>query len=434
MQRLLSHCIVFIVFLTCISCQEPEEKRELLRVTIESGYFGPGNISNAKWMLLTDAHGNTLDYKEIKGNETELIFVGHPAQDLSLTTLHYNFFENQGPANRKQFLVSTIMGLSSGQIIALELPDARPPQTPIPDAIDQLSFTLTNYSDSKNPAGSFHFSDGFFCCYSTLLYPTIDYQPPVFQSKILLRQNPGSILVVSYRDGLPVHKWVQDIKPGDNVTVDFASFEVSKLIPVNKPIVNGSVRSIVGGDYAGDISRGHILSSIENRMNSLSSAASATYQLGYLDGFDTYFTAVEEKHLCCEGPSVSYRKLGTIPKSINLPDNSFQLVTPEMDRFAYVFTNEYTEKEVFFESASLPELGITWSIRAPMGVSLAVPKLPGQVLQLYPELKTSNLKLSHIRFSKELDGYSYQQILADVFAYRFRAIYETLSYTYRPAR
>lgn len=424
--------LALVLFLFLSGCQEDEERVELLTVTIEPNYFGQfdGNPVS-RWMLLSDAAGNTLDYKEIKGDETELRFSGRSAEKLSLTFFTYSFFKGHSLGDRKQFSADTKMDLIPGQAISFQNPDPRE-SSPIPDVIDRSSFTLTGYSDTNNAFEAFHVSDGFHCCYSTLDYTTINYQPPVFNADIQLRENLVNILVVSYHDGLPVYKWLNEIEPGNDLMVDFSSFEVSNLIPINKPVGRGSVRSIVNPSYIGDISRGHILSSFNNRMVSLSSATSPIYALGYLDGFDSYFTEVSERGYCCEtGTDVSYQKLGSIPSSINLPNNSFQLNGKTITNFSYSFTNDYTYKEAYFESEKSPTLGITWSVLAPKGTKIVAPKLPRELIKLYPEMGNEVIHFSSINFQHHLDGYTYQEMLEDSYAYRLRATYETIRYTYR---
>lgn len=424
--------LAFILFLLVSGCQEDEERVELLTLTFEPNYFSQfdGNPVS-RWVLLSDGSGSTLDYKEIKGDETELKFSGRSVEKLSLTFFTYSFFKGHSLGDRKQFSVNTKMDLIPGQVISFRNPDPRE-STPIPEVIDRSSFTITSYSDTNNAFEAFHISDGFFCCYNTLDYTTINYQPPTFVADIRLRENPADILIVSYHNGLPVYKWINDIEPGNEVTVDFSSFEVSNLIPINKPVGRGSVRSIVNPNYIGDISRGHILSSFNNRMVSLSSATNPTYALGYLEGFDTYFTEVSEKGYCCEtGTDVSYRKLGSIPSSINLPNNSFQLNGTMITNFSYSFTNDYTYKEAYFENEESPTLGITWSVLAPKGTKIVTPKLPRELIKLYPEMGNEVIHFSFIEFRQHLDGYTYQDMLEDSYSYRLRATYEWIRYTYR---
>lgn len=433
--RFLAKLLIMLPFFFSISCEQEEVKVELLKVTIEPGYFDMTNRNGTQWILVSDASGNTLDFKEVKESDTELVFFGRSATELTLTILSYNFFDNQGSVSRKQYYAESTMGLSLGESVLLKRPDYYT-SAPIPEVIAKPSFTLNGYSDSKDINGSFHFSDGYICCYSTLLYPTIEYTPPVFKANFNLRKNPGDLLVVTYRDGIPVHKWIRDIDPSTSVNLDFSSFESTKLIPINKPVEMGEVRSVVLSDYEGDISKGHILSSINNRQFSSSSAASNTYQLGYLDGFDKYFVNVYEKTIsCCPNESnVSYTKLGTIPKEINLPNNSFQLVNGMMTQFNYSFTNDYTYKNGFFESKKVAELGISWSITSGKGMALVPPTIPQELLKLHPDLKTEALSLTIINFYHELDGYSYRQKIDDTFTGKRRSAYETIGYSFLGAR
>ncbi len=416
-----------LLLLYGIGCEQPDERSELLRVTIEPGYFIVGD--GAIWAILSDASGRTLDIKEIKGDETELVFSGLPVKSLALTFLSYNIFTNQGVLERKQFYLHTTMGLDANQNIVMS---RRPPSpsNPIPPVVDQIPFTINNYSDAKDAIPAFHFSDGFFCCYATLLYNTISYQPPFFSGEFSLRQDPRSVLIVTYRDGIPVHKWMENVSPGNSMTIDFSTFEPSRTIPINKPVYDGQVRSVLNAGFEGDISQGHILSALETRRNSLSSADKPVFQLGYIEGFDKYIVGVQENPLNTEGPNVYYAKAGAIPGRIDLPVNTFELGNAEMDRFSYTFTNEYTYKSASFTIENLRELGINWSIQAPRGVALKAPALPPSLARLYPELANKKLQLSAIEFIQPLDGFTYQEQVANYFAGRIRGEHETLTFRY----
>lgn len=415
-----------LLVMAALSCQEDEERIELLTITRE-----PSGSGTYSWMWISDESGGILDYKKVGPDETQVTFAGRPAENLSLTYLTYYFFADPMPAGRKQFYVETTMGLKPGDIISFKNPEPRQ-TTPIPDQIDKPEFSITGYSDASDIIPAFHFSDGFICCYGTLDYASINYQSSVFSGNFVLRQDPGELLMVTYYNGAPVYKWIENIEPGDEVVVDFSTFEATETIPVNKPIKYGQVRSVIKSGFDGDISKGHILSSIDNRDASLSSASSPTFNLGYLNGFDSYFISVSENYIsCCEtGTNVLYQKLGDIPTSINLPANSFQLIDATLSNFKYSFTHEYTYKEGYFQNETSANLGITWWLMAPQGTSMVAPGVPGEVLSEYPELSTK-LEISSINFFKEMDGYSYKQKMEDKYSYRLRAEYETLTYNYQ---
>lgn len=418
-----------LLVLAALSCQEDEERIELLTITRE-----PNNSGTYSWMWISDESGKILDYKKVGPDETLVTFAGRPVENLALTYLNYFFFEDPMPGGRKQFYAETTMGLKPGDIISFKNPEPRA-STPIPDQLDKPEFSITGYSDASDSMAAFHFSDGFICCYGTLDYASINYQAPVFSGNFVLRQDPGELLMVTYYNGAPVYKWIENIEPGDEVVVDFSTFEPTEIIPVNKPIKYGQVRSVIRSGFDGDISKGHILSSIDNRDASLSSASNPTFNLGYLNGFDSYFISVAENYIgCCEtGTNVLYQKLGDIPTSINLPTNSFQLIDATMSNFKYSFTDDYTYKEGYFQNETSANLGITWWLMAPHGTNMVAPAVPGEVLSEYPELSTK-LELSFINFFKEMDGYSYKQKIEDKYSYRLRAEYETLTYNYQQIR
>lgn len=76
-----------LLVLAALSCQEDEERIELLTITRE-----PNNSGTYSWMWISDESGKILDYKKVGPDETLVTFAGRPVENLALTYLNYFFF------------------------------------------------------------------------------------------------------------------------------------------------------------------------------------------------------------------------------------------------------------------------------------------------------------------------------------------------------
>jgi hypothetical protein len=398
---------------------DPGPKEALLTVNIEAGYFTGLDV----WLFISDEDGKTIDVRQAK-DSTRIKFSGAPQATVALTIFTQVATTNGDGSTWNGFGFSTYQQIAAGSTIELKRGTSN--YTNQPDVIGTASFTLNNYDDSDNPEQALFFTDGISIPYSVLDYSSYSYTGTDFKSQLNVREDPAHILIATYQDDIPVYQWLNDVKPGDEIKVDFDSFDPSKTIAVNKQVAFAEVKTMIGASFA----TGYIFCNLYSRQISKSSNPSEPPKLGYLDGFDKYFVYVILDNFN-EPSNLYYSKAGTIPQAIHLPDYKYSVNDDNLYTLSLDFSNDYSYKSAYFIKA-VPESQVTWQLFTSETKNFKAPAIPAEIRKVYPALNVNDLTLQFAAYTHALDGYTYVDYLRDVFASVRRIEYEELRYVVAP--
>jgi hypothetical protein len=402
---------------------EPKPTEVLLTVNIEADYFKGLN----SWLFISNEDGKTIDVRQAN-DSTRIRFSGIPGeQTVSLTIFTQLATTNVSDGSIwNSFNFFTYQEIGVGTTIELKrvMNNGNTSVNP-PDPVGTVSFTLKNYADSDKPEDCMSFSDGLSLPYTILDYNTVDYTGTDFSANLRIRENPARILISTYHNDIPVHKWLNNLTPGDEIEVDFESFMPSNTINVNKQVAIAQVAAWNEGSLA----TSYRLSDSYFRQLSKSSNFNQLPKVGYVDGFDKYAVGVSLKNLF-EKDNVSYSKFGTVPQAINLPEYTYSINNDNLYGLSVDFSNEYAYKSAYFVKSVLGSQ-VTWLLTSAKE-EFKTPFIPTEIIEKNPALNVENLKLQGVSYLHPLDGYSYQNFLNSIFSSSsIRDEYESLHYQFR---
>jgi hypothetical protein len=410
------------VMLFIQSCHEkdPGPKVVLLTVNIDAGYFA---ADTDPWLFISDDQGRPIDVRHAK-DSTHIKFRGEQRGSITLTIFTRVASLSGDGSTWNSFGFSSYQQMASGSTVIIKKPTGGGFQQ-IPEVIGSVPYTLNDYNDSDMPEQALIFSDGIATPYSVLDFNTKVYVNNKFSSQLMLRENPSKILVATYRDDVPVYQWLNGVKPGVGVDVNFDSFVSTKTISVNRAITGASVKSMNGANFA----TGYTFCELYTRQLSKSSNLAELPKLGYLDGFDKYFVSAYVNPFQ-EKQNINYTKAGTIPQSINLPEFTSSINSEDLKDLSITFSNVYSYKNAFFIKSST-EWQVNWNLVAGTE-NFKAPSIPVEVKNLYPMLNVDDIKLQFAAYTECLDGYTYPEYVSDFLASGTRDVYEELRYVILP--
>lgn len=405
------------------SCGEDDQRPNevLMTVNIDVGYF-PEEFDY--WIFISDKNGKTIDVRQAT-DSTFIKFLGPQQSTMTMTIFtRVAYTSSSNGSIRNSFVFNSYQEIASGSTIYLKKGTSYNLQ--IPDVIGSVPYTLHDYDDSDRPEDALIFTDGTSSSYSVLDFNSTVYTETKFSAKLKLRENPSRILVTTYHDDVPVHQWLNDVKPGQGIEVSYDSFLPSKTITVNKKITAGQVSSISGADF----SIGYNFCLLYTRQISKSSNLSRLPKLGYLDGFEKYFVSVHSNPFNY-ATNLSYTKVGTVPQSINLPDYTYSIENDNLYDLSLKFSNDYSYKQAYFLKSN-KETQVYWNLNASNKENFKAPSIPSQIKKFYPMLNLDGLKLEFATYTHFLDGYTYSGFISDHFGSTRREVYEELRYVFKP--
>jgi hypothetical protein len=404
------------------SCTEndPGPKEILLTINIEPGYF----FESDAWLFISDQNGKTIDVRQAT-DSTHIKFLGTPRETVSLSIFTQVATTSGDGSILNSFGFRTYQQIATGSAIELKkgLSNTNSDQ---PDVIGSAPFTLKNYSDSNNPQDGLVFTDGISIPFSVLDFSSYNYSGTDFSSHLNLYEDPSRILIATYRNDVPVHLWLNDVKPGEEIEVSFDSFVPSKTITVNKQPAFSEVKTMKGASFA----TGYIFCNLYSWQISKSSNLSQLPKLGYLDGFDKYYVSVVQNPFH-ERNNLYYTKAGTVPQSINLPDYTYSINNDNLYGLSLDFSNDYAFKSAYFIKLG-SESQVHWALHTSDTENFKAPSIPSEILKKYSILNVDGLKLQFAEYTHTLDGYTYADRIRDEFETLRRVEYEQLRYVVMP--
>lgn len=415
----LSSFLFGALFMQGCTENDPGPKEVLLTVNIEAGYFLQGSDA---WLFISDLDGKTIDVRQAT-DSTRIKFSGTPHATVALT-IFTRVATSNGAGLWNSFGFRTYQQIAAGS--TLELKSGTSINSDQPDVIGNASFILHNYDDSDMPEEALVFTDGISIPYSVLDYSSFSYAGTDFSSQLQVWEDPAQILVTTYRNDIPVHQWLNDVNPGEEIELSFDSFIPSKTITINKQASFAEVKTMKGASFA----TGYIFCNLYSRQISKSSNFSELPKLGYLEGFDKYFVSVVLNPFQ-ERTNLYYSKAGTVPQAIHLPEYTYSINNDNLYGLALNFSNDYTYKSVYFIKSGV-ESQVYWELLASESENFKAPSIPAEIKKTHPILNVDDLRLQFAAYSHELDGYTYSNYLRDVLASIRRVEFEELRYVVRP--
>jgi len=204
-------------------------------------------------------------------------------------------------------------------------------------------------------------------------------------------QDPTDVLITSYRDGERVYTWAQ-VSPGEEVILDLQNFKLyENVLAIPNP---GSVLSSTTG-----------LNNDGSRF-SLGNISSHSFQdpstIGYIDGFDYYFTRLciskNDRDFC-------HVKLGEKVESLDFPDYSGTVTDNRITSFQYSESEPYSWGVGYWY---LIGHDFTWTIHGSENSQLKINSIPREVAKNIPNLKLTDLNFLRFILYERLDGITFQ--------------------------
>ena len=419
--------IICIAALTLSSCDQNTPEDIVLLRTDRFTEFKADHVES--WVLISDRQGQILDMYKTSEEEGVLEFEGLTDGSITVTEVSVASFDING-ATRLQHSVRTHLGVPAGETYLLEQRDNGGVDAPFPDTLGRAHLTLNNYTESDDPYFSIAFSDSYNGFNTWLDYSSFDYDGSTITTGMILRESPTDLLISTYQDNIPVYTWLNDVKVGDTVEANFLDFSPMKQIQVNKPVTHSYIQGQIEPELGG---RGYTFTSTDNRRYHNDYDPEENVPLGYLDGFETYDTYVLVGPICCEShQNVTYHKLGSsVPESVQMPEFRFELLNGNVYDLDFTFDKTYSYASFFFELKDENNT-LFWEVNAEKGEQWTVPSLPSEITAKYPYLDRDELYLTSLRFTDNLDGFTYEDQLARDFELpRARTDFERFQYYIR---
>lgn len=143
----------------------------------------------------------------------------------------------------------------------------------------------------------------------------------------------------------------------------------------------------------------------------------AVAKVGYLDGFDEYNLFVtSSKTISTYHRSTHYTRKGTsLPDEITFPEHSLSIENPSIGNFSFIYSSTYTYRSHYWREDAA-DYTIHWRVYTDKPTTPPITELPEAFTARYPSLSVTNLTYSQSEFFRHQDGYTYAQLLLDIFA------------------
>jgi hypothetical protein len=377
--------ILYYILSLCllvISCDD-DEPQSLIIMTVE---VTPDAISNGeqKWICLTDDAGNILDEQELVNGQTVELKSTLLPENVDVT--FYSVF----PGNYPRHIVSTYKDIPSMKHILIKPGEAGPGiSDPLP--LGQATYLIHNFPTMWNTESEIYESVNIN---TGITYYQAHVSTAVVNNTYKAVRNiykdPTDVLITSFRDGERVYSWAQ-AKPGEEIVLDLQDFEsYNHVLTIPNP--------------------GSVLSSTTGRNNDgssflLSTTSSSSFQdqltIGYIDGFDYYFTRLS---VWKNDRDFSHVKQGERVESLDFPDYTGTVADASITSFQYSESEPYSWGVGYWH---LSDHDFTWTIHGDVNSQLKVNFIPRVIAKNIPGLALSDLKFSRFFLYQRLDGVTF---------------------------
>ena len=372
-----------LLCLLMISCNDNEPER-LIVMTVEVAADAIAN-GEQRWICVTDEVGNILDEQQlVNGKSFEMTSAFVPEY---VDVTFYSLF----PENSTRHIVSTYKDIQSMKHILVKPSDAGPGISE-PLALGQATYVIHNFPAMWNTESDIYAAVSYNTgtTYYTA-YVSTEVENNTYKAVRNIYQDPTDVLITSYRDGERIYTWAQT-KPGEEVVLDLQNFNLyDHVLTVPNP--------------------GSVLSSTTGKNNDgssflLGNTSSSSFQdpptIGYIDGFDYYFTRLS---IWKNARNFCHVKQGERVESLDFPNYTGTITDNSITSFQYSESEPYSWGVGYW---NLPDHDFTWTIHGNEKSQLKINFIPRVIANSIPDLTLSDLHFFRFFLYKRLDGVAFQ--------------------------
>ncbi len=372
--------LFFVLNIT--SCKNDDDvPADLLTFTADALYYS-GDNSNG-WVVVWNSEGELLDYKEFTAGTPMKLASAGQVIDNKITIGLVSHFEQDGVEN---LTVLVFTDISVGQEINRTILDIDEPSVTGPFENFTVTVDNTTFFDKIILSSKYGTSCAINRNGNTTTTGTID--PRSAKNNIMFRN--GDVVK---------HKLLNSVTADEEIILSEEEFtpyehELTFDIPPSIPVVflNG---------YEADQSfesSGYVLDSF------FSTVSMDQVTTGYIDGVTKFSTVISLYNPDMAGRRINYQKWGTLPGTINWPDQSqFELVSTNLATFE-VATNEPVKYIMASWYGNVPGGPARWEVASP-SKSPKIGKLPDEILALFPDKQPSASDFQYVDVCIGLDTY-----------------------------
>ncbi|MBL0741419.1 hypothetical protein [Chryseolinea lacunae] len=380
----------FLIISACLSaCSEPDNNFDRL-LTLDPQVIP--YVAQNHWVYATDVDGNILDVKKTNGREQLTLTSARPVGKFNLTIVSSSVHTD----GITYINIETYADVDKGSTFA---------------PIAGLGFS---WSDSSSVDVKLNGYDGLPLAVwaANRKICSVRKQTIVggtFNANLIMRGSPSDLLLISYRNGIPVYAKMPGAKNGDQIELDmnnnFTPFEHQRKLDFEGYANYGS---IAGAYLDNDGKLASLFLNFIDTHRLGDQAAMEQPRIGYIDGFDTYMLNVTNAQ-----PSgyVSYLKQGDIAasfESFTMPTFSFKVLNTNLPAFAYQFSEDFTYYTANFKYET-NTLSMHWKISAPQGRQITLGDIPAEIAAVHPRIRPISFEYHDCTLTKVISGDSYQE-------------------------
>jgi hypothetical protein len=383
---------LFFTILSCSSEKDPEPIVEpdplpLLTIDASEYFLFSGQES---WIFIIDSAGSILETQQLKEHET-LKFTAATKND-SITLVQVNHYDSYGSEIR------IFGGIKTQTTLKFAFVDGAIP--PMPASTGNASVKVTNYPTIGN--------NPLVLASPDVNSTEVDNAGEV-NSIFPIHGDKTPILLSAYNnDGVPFYKWTTNVSAGQSIVEDFSAFTPypsTLTVPVQHNM------SYLLSGYNSNWEYYGTAFAYGQWYNGSGTPA----VMGYLPGYNGYYTEVRAILPAANHMAVSYRKRGTLPNTsqLELPAFSCSVLNSSVKSPTFSINKNYTYMHASWGYNPGGSPPVYCNLYAPPNFQLKMTNLPAEILSKYPELDLNNLVFNDCFFSENLDGYTYEQTISD---------------------
>jgi len=377
----------FLISVACVTLsgchsdkeETPAEPETLITLEIDPSFV----LISEAWVYATDETGEVLDVGRYYTGQTTKLSSIKPVDKVNLT-----FFQRYEKTHFTR--IHTYAAVPKGSMLRFV------GSSEGGDTDASASIVLSNVKD--DPGATLNMSNA---------YPDWTKVGDDWHANFSFYHDIPDLLVIAYRDDVPVYNWIKDLHNGDEVTRDFlADFHpFPHLLNLD---FEGANRGNIYGYYSGKRSGPGGVMLVDDILNT---TYTPTPVLGYVEGFDSYSTTIYNQK---ENGTVTYYKNGSPVTKLTIPTFTFSLIKKDKDGLDFNFSEDYH----FLTSTWAYTVGLeraNCEITAPKGAVVKGPVIPKEIQTFYADLPLNNLSPAGIELFQNIQGYTYQDLLSEAF-------------------
>ena len=405
--------LLFTAFLVLYSCSNDNSPQEegieteeespdaevYFTLNVDEGYF---SNENQNWVVIHFSNGDIADYRAIR-NDTSYVFEKLPSEIQNNNAFNVTFISMETSNGNSYNSISTITLVGRGDVYNLTKSEQQNAGDPHGELIGNFDLNVeslispasTTISNKGGPIGGGAQSETVngltnYRFYDVNLYDENRYLFSLYDSF-----------------GRGSHLFLDNIVDGESITIDRTQLmPYNQIVPVAVPENGEFFAQVLAFEEGQAVSPGggYVLCLVfpfdgENFTSNI-------FELGYLNGFETYYTAFTFRN---DDFFYNFKKTGDIPISINIPQGNFDTTVAITDEsLTQLFSYESSLDRLSSRKSALwsttsgtfgqDYVRTTWSVLTGQNPFPITSNLPDEILQSNPTLGIENLSYESMRF------------------------------------